>query len=219
MDTVITVIVLIMAVVSMGLMILAALEFVKDIKDKKNDSAPTNVEPIVQRYIYTPVAPTAPAEAPAPAAATEPAPAEEPARANENEVAFGVSMNARKTLLEEYDALTETKKKWYDRIAKTMDELEKIRIKELKFARAAVQGQDTVARLQFVKGEICVDCTLVNADLKSYSKAQGTKIKAKPMRFRITDEQQLDAAIYTMGVANQTALDARMKKKAKKAEA
>ncbi len=134
-------------------------------------------------------------------------------------VAFGVSGSARKDFEEEYKNLPYRKKQWCDTLLKEIAALEKARVKEGKFARTVLQGQDTIAKLQFVKGEICLDCTIVNSELKVYGKASGTKIKPKPMRFKVTDEHQLDAAMFTLKVANQTALEARQKKRtAKKKE-
>jgi hypothetical protein len=131
-------------------------------------------------------------------------------------VAFGVSGFTRKEFIEEYQELSASKKQWCDTLLKEISELEKARVKEGKFARTVLQGQDTIAKLQFVKGEICIDCTIVNPELKTYGKASGTKIKPKPVRFKITDEQKLDAALFTLKVANQTSLEARQKKRAQK---
>ncbi len=131
-------------------------------------------------------------------------------------VAFGVSGSTRKEFTEEYKDLPFRKKQWCDTLLKEISELEKARVKEGKFARTVLQGQDTIAKLQFVKGEICIDCTIVNPELKTYGKASGTKIKPKPVRFKVTDEHQLDAALFTLKVANQTALEARQKKRSSK---
>lgn len=187
-----------------------------------------------------PVAPAEPAPAPAPAepAPVEPAPVveetapavEEPApvveetapvveetapaveeNSGEETVAFEVK-SQRKTLKEEYDALTDEKKAFYDAIVNEAKTFEKARCKESSYAFTIMQGQDTVGKIKFSKGEIMLDCTIVNPALKAYGKESGSKIKNKPIRFKIVDEHSYNDAIYTLRLANQTAFEARQKK-------
>ena len=180
-----------------------------------------------------PVAPVEPAPAPAPVepAPVEPAPVvEETAPAveetapvveetapvveensGEETVAFEVK-SQRKTLKEEYDALTDEKKAFYDAIVNEAKTFEKARCKESSYAFTIMQGQDTVGKIKFSKGEIMLDCTIVNPALKAYGKESGSKIKNKPIRFKIVDEHSYNDAIYTLRLANQTAFEARQKK-------
>lgn len=178
----------------------------------KRQVEPTYQEPVYQEPVY---------QAPTPAPVVEEPIVEETATTTIEgpSVAFGVSGHIRKEFEEAYQDLPYRKKQWCDTLLKEISALEKARVKEGKYARTVLQGQDTIAKVQFVKGEICVDCTIVNPELKVYGKASGTKIKPKPMRFKITDEHQLDAALFTIKVANQTSLEARQKKRVKKTDA
>jgi hypothetical protein len=172
--------------------------------------------PVVQE-----TAVTAPAPAPAPVVEEkkeEPAPVveekkEEPAPApvveeNESEVAFEVKAE-RLTLKQAYAELPATKKKLYDKLMNEIVSLEKVRCKESMYAYTVMQGQSTIARLKISRGIIMLDVTLVNAELKAYGKETGNKVKTKPTRFKIVADADLAPAVFTLKVANNTALEAR----------
>lgn len=134
-----------------------------------------------------------------------------PATEGEETVAFEVQ-SQRKTLKEEYDALPDDKKAFYDGIVAEAQTFEKARCKESQYAFTIMQGQDTVGKIKFAKGDIVLDCTIVNPALKAYGKESGSKIKNKPIRFKIVDEHTYSDALYTLRLANQTAFEARQKK-------
>ena len=141
----------------------------------------------------------------------ETAPVVEEHNEGEETVAFEVK-SQRKTLKEEYDALPDEKKALYDGIVNEAKTFEKARCKESQYAFTIMQGQDTVGKIKFAKGEIVLDCTIVNPALKAYGKESGSKIKNKPIRFKIVDERSYSDALYTLRLANQTAFEARQKK-------
>ncbi len=170
------------------------------------------VAPVAQQ----PVAPAQPEPAPAvvqeETAVTTPAPVvEEPApvvEENESEVAFEVKAE-RQTLKQAYAELPATKKKLYDKLMNEIVNLEKVRCKESMYAYTVMQGQSTIARVKINRGIIVMDCTIVNAELKAYGKETGNKVKTKPTRFKIQENDDLAPAIFTLKVANNTALEAR----------
>lgn len=151
------------------------------------------------------------------------APAAEEVAAEEddgNNVSFELSATHRQTLEEAYSLLTKVAKGRFDKIVAAAKELPMARFIESTYAYTVMQGRDTIARLRILRGKVTLDCTVVNADLVKYNKENGKKIRNKPVRFRIEDKEELEAAIYTMQVANQAALDTRnVRKKAEKAEA
>ena len=150
----------------------------------------------------------------------EPA-AEEAAEEDDgNNVSFELSATHRQTLEEAYALLTKVAKGRFDKIVAAAKELPMARFIESTYAYTVMQGRDTIARLRILRGKVTLDCTVVNADLVKYNKENGKKIRNKPVRFRIEDKEELEAAIYTMQVANQAALDTRnVRKKAEKTDA
>ncbi len=168
------------------------------------------VQPVVQQPAPAPVVEPAPQVAPAPA----PQPVVEPAPVDDgNTVAFGVSAT-RLTIKEEYEKLDKRNKKRFDAIMDAAKGFEKARVKESQYAITIMQGQDSIGKLKFAKGVPTLDVTIVNPNLKAYGKEKGTKIKNKPIRFKIVDDDTLSDAIYTLKLANDTSFEARQKKKA-----
>jgi hypothetical protein len=139
------------------------------------------------------------------------------AEEDDQTVSFGVSA-ARLTLREEYEAQSADGKRWFDAIVGEAATFEKARCKESQYAYTVMQGQDTVGKMKYSKGVLMLDCTIVNAELKAYGKESGSKIKNKPIRFKITDDKVLEDALYTLRLANQVSFEARAKKKPAKAE-
>lgn len=210
-DVIIIILFIVMGISAIGMLSVATIEFLKSLGEREK-KVKKELEPVSKRNEQETVV----EDKQTFAVEETPQPDTSDNQADENAVSFGISATARLTLEEEYKRASRKKKKWFEKITEELYALEKIRIKEGKYALTAVQGQDTVAKIQFVKGEICVDCTLVNSDLKTYGKESGTKIKQKPMRFKIVDESKIDPALFTIKVANQTALDARAKRKSAK---
>ena len=214
MNVLLVVLVAVMALVAIVLLGIAIWEFVRGFGEKK--AAPA--QPCcVQKEEPAPVQPVA---QPAPVVEEEVAPAVEETVAAEDDdqtVSFGVSA-ARLTLREEYEAQDANGKKWFDAIVSEAATFEKARCKESQYAYTVMQGQDTVGKMKYSKGVLMLDCTIVNAELKAYGKESGSKIKNKPIRFKITDDKVLEDAIYTLRLANQVSFEARSKKKPAKAE-
>ena len=212
MQTVLLVLVAIMGFATVGMMFVALIEFVFYLRQSHKQ------DPV-------PAAPAAPAAPVAPVAVqevkAEPTPVVEPkteapepvADAEEGNVSFEVSETHRQTLQEAYAALNKTNKGYYDKILAAARELEMARIIESTYAVTVMQGRDTIARLRVTRATVTLDCTVINPDLVKYNKENGKKIRSRPTRFRVKTKEELDAAIYTMNVANQTALDNRRTKK------
>ncbi len=122
------------------------------------------------------------------------------------------------TLREEYAALPKNKKRLFDMVLEEMTALEKARVKEAKYSVTAMQGQDMIAKLKVVRGEIILECTVINPELKMFGKETGKKIKPKPNKFRLDDPLELEPALFTLRLANKTSLEARTEKKDKPEE-
>lgn len=91
------------------------------------------------------------------------------------------------------------------------------RVIESTYAVTIMQGRDNIGKLRILRGVVTLDCTVINPDLVKYNKENGKKIKSRPTRFRIESSDELDAAIYTLKVANQTSLENRnVRKKVEK---
>jgi hypothetical protein len=200
-----------MAFTAVCMMFIAMAEFVLYMRSSRKNPQPT-------------VMVAAPAPQPEPAPVPEPVKAEEPevavaeeAPADENSVTFEVAQAQRQTLKEAYDALEKVYKEFYDKILAAANGLEMARIIESTYAVTVMQGRDNVGRLRILRGVVTLDCTVINPDLVKYNKENGKKIKSRPTRFRIESTDELNAAIYTLQVANQTSLENRnVKKKAEK---
>ena len=198
---------------AISIMVLAFCEIINGMRDRRNDA---NAQPVVV-YQQAPVEPAKEVEKEAVAlepavTAVEEAVVEEPAE-DDGKVTFQSEKEMRKTLKQAYAELNQTNKDLYDKLINEVVSLEKIRCKESLYAYTAMQGQATIAKIKIARGTIVLDCTIVNADLKNYAKETGKKIKPKPMRFKITDEDELSSAVFTLKVANQEALEARNLKK------
>ena len=160
----------------------------------------------------------------------KPAPAEPaPAPASESGLAAGLEkeldpdgqyvilqQSERLTLREEYAALPKNKKRLFDKVLEEMTALEKARVKEAKYSITAMQGQDMIAKLKVVRGDIILECTVINPELKLFGKETGKKIKPKPNKFKLDDPLELEPALFTLRLANKTSLDARTEKPDKK---
>lgn len=208
MNTVLMILVAAMALAALVLLALAVSEFIAGLREKRSSAA----------SVSAPETAPAPEIKPEPTPVPEPEPVPEPiaeaaaAIPPESEpVVFGVPV--RRTLDEEYAALTKQAKNWFDRIVSESESLEKARVRRSTYYITVMQGQDTIGRLRVVRGEVNFDCTVVNPALKSYGKETGSKIRNKPLRFRISDEKELDAALFTLRLANQTSLEARTKRR------
>lgn len=208
MNTVLMILVAAMALAALVLLALAVSEFVAGLREKRSSaasvSAPETVPAPEIKPETTPVPESAPVPEPIAEAAAAIPPESEP-------VVFGVPV--RRTLDEEYAALSKQAKNWFDRIVSESESLEKARVRRSTYYITVMQGQDTIGRLRIVRGEVNFDCTVVNPALKSYGKETGSKIRNKPLRFRISDEKELDAALFTLRLANQTSLEARTKRR------
>lgn len=216
MQTVLLVLVSVMGLASVGMMFVAMIEFILYLRQSREQEAAKAVAPVAVQEVKAEPVPVA-----------EPVPAEEPktvaqepvAEQEENNVSFEVSETQRQTLLEAYEALNKTSKGYYDKILAAARSLELARIIESTYAITVMQGRDTIARLRIMRGAVTLDCTVINPDLVKYNKENGKKIRSRPTRFRVTSKDELDAAIYTMNVANQTSLDNRnIKKKTEEKE-
>ena len=136
---------------------------------------------------------------------------------SENIVTFDVAEAARQSIKDAYDELSDESKSFYDEIIKAANELEMARIIESTYAVTVMQGRDSIGRLRVLRGAVTLDCTVINPELARYNKQKGRKIKSRPTRFRVDSQDTLDAAIYTLKVANQTSLQNRsIKKKVEK---
>lgn len=202
MNTVLMILVAAMALAALVLLALAVSEFVAGLREKRSSAASVSAPKIKPET--TPVPESAPVPEPIAEAAAAIPPESEP-------VVFGVPV--RRTLDEEYAALSKQAKNWFDRIVSESESLEKARVRRSTYYITVMQGQDTIGRLRIVRGEVNFDCTVVNPALKSYGKETGSKIRNKPLRFRISDEKELDAALFTLRLANQTSLEARTKRR------
>lgn len=211
MVTAIIIMVSVMAFTAVCMMFIAMAEFVLYMRSSRKNPQPT-------------VMVAAPAPQPEPAPVPEPVKAEEPevavaeeAPTDENSVTFEVAQAQRQTLKEAYDALEKVYKEFYDKILAAANGLEMARIIESTYAVTVMQGRDNVGSLRILRGVVTLDCTVINPDLVKYNKENGKKIKSRPTRFRIESTDELNAAIYTLQVANQTSLENRnVKKKAEK---
>lgn len=220
MSTAVIVMVAVMAFASIGMMFIAIMEFVMYSRQSRKEQQPI----IISAPIPTPVA------QPEPQPVAEPEPIEEPKTedvpveeveaitdGDENSVTFGVTENRRQTLKEAYDELDDTNKNYYNTIIEEAGKLELARIIEATNAVTIMQGRDNIGRLRIIRGAVTLDCTVINPELVKYNKENGKKIKSRPTRFRIESSDELDAAIYTLKVANQTSLENRnVRKKAEK---
>ena len=206
MSTILLVLVAIMGFATVGMMFVALIEFIFYLRQSHAQKTAV-AAPVVVQEVKADPAPVV--DEPAPVAVAQ-EPAAEPEEGN---VSFEVSETHRQTLQEAYDALSKTNKGYYDKILAAARELELARIIESTYAVTVMQGRDTIARLRVVRAAVTLDCTVINPDLVKYNKENGKKIKSRPTRFRVTSKEELDAAIYTMNVANQTALDNRNVKK------
>ena len=205
MSTAVIVMVAVMAFASIGMMFIAIIEFVMRNSRKEQ-------QPIV---ITAPVVQPEPVKE-EPVAQPE-TPLEVVPEADENSVTFELAEAHRPTIKEAYEGLKKIEQELYDKIIAAANELEMARVIESTYAVTIMQGRDNIGKLRILRGVVTLDCTVINPDLVKYNKENGKKIKSRPTRFRIESSDELDAAIYTLKVANQTSLENRnVRKKAEK---
>ena len=224
MTTAMIILVAVMAFSAIGLMFVAIVEFVMFLRQSR-----TQTQPVVTVPVYQPVPEVKveeKVEAPIEEKKVEEKPVEpeesvcEPAsdaveENDENSVTFGVTETQRSTIKDAYEAMSDEGKSYFDKIMDTARELEMARIIEATYAVTIMQGRDNIGKLKISRGAVVLDCTVINPELVKYNKENGKKIKSRPTRFRIESQDELDAAIYTLTVANQTSLENRnVKKKA-----
>ena len=211
MSTAVIVMVAVMAFASIGMMFIAIIEFVMYMRNSRKEQ-----QPIV---ITAPVVQPEPVKEPEPTPATAPE-AEEVVvveEVDENSVTFELAEAHRPTIKEAYEGLKKIEQELYDKIIAAANELELARVIESTYAVTIMQGRDNIGKLRILRGVVTLDCTVINPDLVKYNKENGKKIKSRPTRFRIESSDELDAAIYTLKVANQTSLENRnVRKKAEK---
>lgn len=210
MATAVFVMVAVMAFASLVLTCLAVAEFVMGVRQMRNQSQQVVVQQVVAEQ---------PAVEEKAEEKQEPVVEEVASTTSENSVTFGVAEVERQTIKDAYEELSDESKAWYDEVVKAANELEMARIIESTYAVTVMQGRDTIGRLRVLRGAVTLDCTVINPELAKYNKQKGRKIKSRPTRFRIDSQDELDAAIYTLRVANQTSLQNRnVKKKVEKGE-
>lgn len=210
MSTAVIVMVAVMAFASIGMMFIAIIEFVMYMRNSRKDQQPV--------FITAPVAAQSePVKEPEPAPAPEAEEVVVVEEADENSVTFELAEAHRPTIKEAYEGLKKIEQELYDRIIAAANELEMARVIESTYAVTIMQGRDNIGKLRILRGVVTLDCTVINPDLVKYNKENGKKIKSRPTRFRIESSDELDAAIYTLKVANQTSLENRnVRKKAEK---
>ena len=221
MTTAMIILVAVMAFSAIGLMFVAIVEFVLFLRQSRNQAQPVVTVPVYQPIPEVKVEekvapveenkveeqPTEPEET-----VEEPAPETEDA-SDENSVTFGVTESQRATIKDAYEAMDDEGKNYFNKIMDTAKELEMARIIEATYAVTIMQGRDNIGKLKISRGAVVLDCTVINPELVKYNKENGKKIKSRPTRFRIESQDELDAAIYTLTVANQTSLENRNIKK------
>ena len=212
MSTAVIVMVAVMAFASIGMMFIAIIEFVMYMRNSRKDQQPIVITAPVAAQ-PEPIKEPEPTPTPAPEA-EEVVVVEE---ADENSVTFELAEAHRPTIKEAYEGLKKIEQELYDRIIAAANELEMARVIESTYAVTIMQGRDNIGKLRILRGVVTLDCTVINPDLVKYNKENGKKIKSRPTRFRIESSDELDAAIYTLKVANQTSLENRnVRKKAEK---
>jgi hypothetical protein len=198
------VLIVIMSLASLAVLVMAVIEFILGMRQAKEDKANAMAE----------TANSAPAKEKPAYVSEDPYRAVEDydsSREDTNDY-FDANESQRLTLEEAYNALGRKDKNYFDRVVDAANELPYARITESTYACTVMQGRDSIARLRIIRGVVVLDCTVVNPELVKYNRENGKKIRNKPVRFRILDEDEFDAAIYTLAVANEAALETRNKR-------
>ena len=206
---------IVMCIIASAILVMAVVEFIGGLRAKRQVAEKSrNVEfhihaegilPAVKQAEPAPVAQPAPVVEPAPAPVVEEV-KEEPAKEEGKAV---ILSTVRESLEEEYAKLTKKDKALFDKIKKEISSLEKVRMIVSKYRVTAMQGQDKVAVLEIVHGEIRLNCFLVDSELKAYGKESGNKIKSTKVKLKFADSKDYEAAQFALKVANKKALEAR----------
>ena len=203
---------IVMCIIASAILIMAVVEFIGGLRAKRQVAEKSrNVEFHIHADGVLPVAEPAPVAQPAPVAEPAPAPVveevkEEPAKEEGKAV---ILSTVRETLVEEYAKLTKKDKGLFDKLKQEISSLEKVRVITSKYRVTAMQGQDKIAVLEIVRGEIRLNCFLVDSDIKAYGKESGNKIGSTKVKMKFSDSRDYEAAHFTLGVANKKALEAR----------
>lgn len=196
------ILIVVMALSSVVVLVMAVCEFVLSIRQSRL----ANNEDRDEAAISAPVEEKPESDSEEPFCAVE---ENNSSETDDNNVSFEANDSQRLTLEEAYGELSDAEKAYFDKIVAASKELPFARIIESTYAYTVMQGRDTIARLRILRGVVTLDCTVVNADLIKYNKENGKKIRNKPVRFRVQSDEDLDAAIYTLQVANAAALETR----------
>lgn len=212
MTTAMIIMVAVMAFSAIGLMFVAIVEFVMYLRQSR-----TQAQPVVTVPFYQPV-PEMPKkeeektevviEQETKEIVEEPV-CDDTVTNDENSVTFGITETQRMTIKDAYELMDNEGKNYFDRIMDAARDLEMARIIEATYAVTIMQGRDNIGKLKISRGAVVLDCTVINPELAKYNKENGKKIKSRPTRFRIESQEELDAAVYTLGIANQTSLENR----------
>ena len=210
-DVLLILFIVIMSFVCLGIIIMAINQVLGGIKERseskvlENQSYSLHVHGLENAQ---PVVVETPAVQPAPVA--QPTPVVEEVKDQEVSNAKEVVLNnTRETLNEEYAKLSTKDKALFDRLVANISELEKVRVISSKYKITGMQGQDKIAVLEIVRGEIRLNCFLVDSDIKAYGKESGNKIGSTKVKMKFSDSRDYEAAHFTLGVANKKALEAR----------
>ena len=210
-DVLLILFIVIMSFICLGIIIMAINQVLGGVKERNETKilekqsyslhvhGLENVQPVV---VETPVVQQAPVAQQAPVVEE----VIEEKDANSKEVVLN---NSRGTLNEEYANLSAKDKALFDRLVSNISELEKVRVITSKYKITGMQGQDKIAVLEIVRGEIRLNCFLVDSDIKAYGKESGNKIGSTKVKMKFSDSRDYEAAHFTLGVANKKALEAR----------
>ena len=208
-DLLLTLFIVIMSFVALGIIIMAINQVLGGIKERSEHK-------LLAKQSYSlhvhglekaqPVVAQQPVQAPVQVAPVVEEVKEEPAKEEGKTV---ILSTVRETLKEEYAKLTKKDKALFDKLVSDITELEGVRVINSKYKITGMQGQEKVAVLEIVKGEIRLNCFLVDSDIKAYGKENGSKIASTKVKLKFADSKDYEAAHFTLGVANKKALEAR----------
>lgn len=109
-----------------------------------------------------------------------------------------------------YSKLDKNQQKNFNKIDEKFYALGASRVLHSTYHYIVMQGNDRIGKLSISRGQVILECFMIEPELKDYSKEnKEKKIKPRGIRFIIKSEDDLEPAFLTLDLANKKAVDYR----------
>jgi hypothetical protein len=109
-----------------------------------------------------------------------------------------------------YEKLNKNQQKLFNRVNEKFDSLGASRVLRSTYHYIVMQGMDRVGKMTISRGQVVLECYMIEPELKDYSKEnKDKKIKPRGIKFILKTAADLEPAFLTLELANKKAADYR----------